>query len=38
MDGKDPAADDRKPTTVVANDPNSWKGGLKHIGGSQSDH
>jgi hypothetical protein len=27
-----------KPSTVVANDPNAWKGTLKHIGGSRSDH
>ncbi|MBN8957380.1 MAG: hypothetical protein J0H17_12555 [Rhizobiales bacterium] len=27
-----------KPSTVIANDPEAWKGRLKHIGGSQSDH
>jgi hypothetical protein len=37
MTGKK-TAKETKPTTVVANDPESWKGRLKHIGGSQSDH
>ena len=31
-------ADGDKPTTVVANDPDDWKGALRNIGGSQSDH
>jgi hypothetical protein len=38
MSAKRPSADDKKPTTVVANDPNDLKGELKRIGGSQSDH
>jgi hypothetical protein len=29
---------DKKPTTVVADDPGDLKGTLKRIGGSQSDH
>jgi hypothetical protein len=39
MSAKKPSADDnKKPTTVVANDPQLLKGMLKCIGGSQSDH
>jgi hypothetical protein len=37
MSPKKPPAN-KKPTPVPANDPNSWKGHLKHLGGSQSDH
>ena len=37
MTTKKPVAD-KKPTTVVANDPEDLKGTLKRIGGSQSDH
>ena len=37
MSTKKPAAD-RKPATIVANDPDDLKGNLKRIGGSQSDH
>ena len=38
MRAKKRYADDKKPTTVVANDPDALKGKLKAIGGSQSDH
>jgi hypothetical protein len=38
MSTKKSAADDKKATTVVANDPDDLKGTLKHIGGSKSDH
>ena len=38
MSTKKTAADDKKATTVVANDPDDLKGTLKHIGGSKSDH
>jgi hypothetical protein len=38
MSAKKASADDKKPTTVVANDPDDRKGALKRIGGSQSDH
>ena len=38
MDAKKPAVDDKKATTIVANDPDDLKGTLKRIGGSQSDH
>jgi hypothetical protein len=38
MSEKKPSADDKKPTTVVANNPDHLKGTLKRIGGSQSDH
>ena len=38
MSAKNPAADDKKVTTVVADDPDNRKGTLKRIGGSQSDH
>lgn len=34
---KKPAANEKQPTTIVANDPNDLKGTLKRIGGSQSD-
>jgi hypothetical protein len=37
MNGKKPGADDKKATTVVANDPDELRGRLKHLGGSQSD-
>jgi hypothetical protein len=37
MSAKKPDAADKKATTVVANDPDDLKGGLKHLGGSQSD-
>ena len=37
MSTKKTAADDKKATTVVANDPDDLKGTLKHIGGSKSD-
>jgi hypothetical protein len=37
MSTKQPAAD-KKPTTVVANDPKDLHGRSKRIGGSQSDH
>jgi hypothetical protein len=38
MSTKKTAADDKKATTVVVNDPDDLKGTLKRIGGSQSDH
>jgi hypothetical protein len=38
MSTKKPAVDDKKATTIVANDPDDLKGTLKRIGGSQSDH
>ena len=38
MSAKKPAADDKKPTAVVANNSDDRQGTLKHIGGSQSDH
>jgi hypothetical protein len=38
MSTKKSAADDKKATTVVANDPDNLKGTLKHVGGSKSDH
>jgi hypothetical protein len=38
MSTKKSPADDKKATTVVANDPDDLKGTLKHIGGSKSDH
>ena len=38
MSTKKSAADDKKATTVVANDPDDLKGTLKRFGGSQSDH
>jgi hypothetical protein len=38
MSTKKTAADDKKATTIVANDPDDLKGTLKRIGGSQSDH
>ena len=38
MSTKKIAADEKKVTTVVANDPDDLKGTLKRIGGSQSDH
>jgi hypothetical protein len=38
MSTKKSAADDKKATTVVADDPDDLKGTLKHIGGSKSDH
>jgi len=38
MSVKKPAAHDKKPAEVKANDPNFWKGKLKHLGGSLSDH
>ena len=38
MSTKNSAADDKKATTVVVNDPDDPKGTLKHIGGSKSDH
>ena len=38
MNAKKPAVDDKKATTIVANDPDDLKGTLKRIGGSQSDH
>ena len=38
MSTKKTAADDKKATTVVANDPDDLKGTLKRFGGSQSDH
>ena len=34
---KKPVGDDKKATTIDANDPEALKGTLKHIGGSQSD-
>jgi hypothetical protein len=37
MSAKKPAAD-KKPRTVVADDPDNTKGTLKRIGGSRSDH
>jgi hypothetical protein len=37
MSTKQPAAD-KKPTTVVANDPEDLQGRFKRMGGSQSDH
>jgi hypothetical protein len=37
MSAKKSSADDKKPTTVVVNDPDDLKGSLKHIGGSRSD-
>lgn len=38
MKANKPAVDDKKVTTIVANDPDDLKGTLKRIGGSQSDH
>jgi hypothetical protein len=38
MSTKKPAVDDKKATTIVANDPDDPRGTLKRIGGSQSDH
>jgi hypothetical protein len=38
MSTKKSAADDKKATTIVANDPDDLKGTLKLFGGSQSDH
>src|ERR1700730_12995078 len=38
MSTKKPSVDDKKATTIVANDPDDLKGTLKRIGGSQSDH
>jgi len=38
MKAKKPAVDDKKATTIVANDPDDLKGTLKNIGGSMSDH
>ena len=38
MKTKKPAVDDKKATTIVANDPDDLKGTLKRIGGSMSDH
>jgi hypothetical protein len=38
MSTKKTAADDKKATTVVANNPDDLKGTLKRFGGSQSDH
>jgi hypothetical protein len=38
MNTKKPAVDNKKATTIVANDPDDLKGTLKRIGGSQSDH
>jgi hypothetical protein len=37
MSAKEPTAANKK-TTVVASDPKEWRGKLKHIGGSRSDH
>jgi hypothetical protein len=38
MSTKKTTADDKKATTVVANDPDDLKGALKKVGGSMSDH
>lgn len=38
MTANKPAADQKKATTVIANDPDDLKGTLKSIGGSRSDH
>ncbi len=38
MSTKKTPADDKKATTVIANDPDDLKGTLKRIGGSKSDH
>ena len=38
MSTKKTAADGKKATTIVANDPDDLKGTLKNIGGSMSDH
>src|SRR5580704_5348058 len=38
MSAKNPAGEDKKDTTVVANDAHAPRGALKHIGGSQSDN
>jgi hypothetical protein len=38
MNANKPAVDDKKATTIVANDPDDLEGTLKRFGGSQSDH
>jgi hypothetical protein len=38
MTGKKRTGGEKKPTTVVANNPDDLKGVLKQIGGSRSDH
>ena len=38
MSANKPAGEDKKDTTVVANDAHAPRGALKHIGGSQSDN
>jgi hypothetical protein len=38
MSTKNTPANDKKATTIVANDPDDLKGTLKRIGGSKSDH
>jgi hypothetical protein len=38
MSANKPAGEDKKATTMVADDPHAPRGALKHIGGSQSDN